>query len=541
MSISASIRKLTLFFVAMFVAFSAGLVYWQVVVAQQVTANPHNGRSCLTSNAPVRGRIFDRNGVLLAESTPSKTCGYVRHYTDPSLAGLIGYYAGPNFPPTGIEKQYNNYLNGQDGSAGLDNTVNKVLHRAPVGDDIYLTIDERIQKIVNQHFDDPVPIDNSTTYATNRGAVVVTDPATGEILAMVSRPSYDPNKLVTSLQEKGDLSYYNQLVKDPDQPLLERPLESRYVPGSTFKTVTLLAGLDSGKTTLNQEFDSKHALGPVTVGQHQVGPTGNNLEPYTVRFPVDTEYGYTHSDNVIFAQVGAQIGVDTWQDYVKRFYITQSIPPTTAFNLPVTVGSVTQGDTPLDVNLLADNAFGQGADFVTPMGMSLVDNIAANDGQLMQPMLISKIVDANKNPVETSSPTTLGARQVSSQAATGVRQAMYGVTHCGSGLVAGVDLSGSPWGIISKTGTAELGNDKLGHPIPAHSWLITAAPYSVTNPTQLPKLTIVAMKENGGEGGNAAGPMVTNMYNDIFSKVMKIQQPPAAAANYCTQTQLLQQ
>jgi len=532
MSISSGIRKLTLFFVAMFIAFSAGLVYWQVVVASQVTANPHNGRSCLTDIAPERGRIFDRNGVLLAESKPSKSCGYVRHYTDPSLAGLIGYYAGPNFSATGLEKQYDDYLSGRVGMTMLDNTMNQVLHRPPVGDDIYLTIDERIQRIVNNHFDDPVPIDNSVTFATKRGAVIVTDPHTGEILAMVSRPNYDPNKLVTSLQENGDLSYYNQLVKDPDQPLLERPLQSRYVPGSTFKTVTLLAGLDSGKTTLDQQFDSKHALGPIVVGQHQVGPTGNNLEPYTVRFPVDTEYAYTHSDNVIFAQIGANIGVDAWQDYVKRFYITQNIP----FDLPIANGSVTQGNTPLDVNLLADNAFGQGDDFVTPMHMSLVDNIAANDGQLMQPMLISKIVDPNKNPLKTNSPQALGSRQVSSQAATGVRQAMYGVTHCGSGLVAGVNLSSSPWGIISKTGTAELGGNK-----PAHGWLITAAPYSVTNPTQLPRLTIVAMKENGGEGGNAVGPMVTNMYNDIFTNVMKIQQPPAPAANYCFSTQLLQQ
>jgi cell division protein FtsI/penicillin-binding protein 2 len=531
MSISTGIRRLTLFFVVMFVAFSGGLVYWQVVVAKEVTDNPHNGRACLTDNAPVRGRIFDRNGVLLAESKPSKACGYVRHYTEPSLAGLIGYYAGPNYPATGLEKQYDDYLSGRLGTTMLDNTMNRVLHRPPVGDDIYLTIDVRIQRIVNKHFDDPVPIDNEATFKTDRGAVVVADPKTGEILAMVSRPSYDPNKLVEGLQEKGDLSYYNQLTKDPEQPLLMRPLQSRYVPGSVFKAVTLLAGLDSGKTTLNEQFDRKHALGPIVVGQHQVGPTGNNLEPYTFRFPVTTEYGFTHSDNVIFAQIGANIGVDAWQDYVKRFYITQDIP----FDLPIAKGSVTRGDEPLDVNLLADNAFGQGVDFVTPMHMSLLTNIIANDGQLMQPMIVSKIVDTNKNPMKTNTPQPLGSRQASVQAATGTRQAMYGVTHCGSGLVAGVNINTSPWGIISKTGTAELGGNK-----PAHSWMITAAPYSVSNPTELPKLTIVAMKENGGEGGSTTGPMITNMYNDIFTNVMKIQQPPATPSNYCYTTQLLQ-
>src|SRR5690349_24503831 len=217
MSISNAIRKLTLFFVIMFVAFSGGLVYWQVVVANEVTSNPHNGRACLTDNAPVRGKIFDRNGVLLAESKPSQRCGYVRHYYEPSLAGLIGYYAGPNFPATGLEKQYDDYLSGRLGMTMLDNTMNHVLHRPPVGDDLYLTIDVRIQRIVNKHFDDPIQIDNDKTFATNRGAVVVADPKTGEILAMLSRPGYDPNKLVEGLQEQGNLSYYNQLVKDPEQ------------------------------------------------------------------------------------------------------------------------------------------------------------------------------------------------------------------------------------------------------------------------------------------------------------------------------------
>src|SRR5450631_1905244 len=143
MNLSASIRKLTLLFVVLFMALSAGLVYWQVVVAQQVTANPHNNRMNLPDSAPQRGRIFDRNGVLLAETIPTDNGGYIRHYTESSLAGLIGYYA-PGFRTTGIEAQFNNYLNGQVGLTELNNVANKLLHRPPVGDDIYLTIDVRI-------------------------------------------------------------------------------------------------------------------------------------------------------------------------------------------------------------------------------------------------------------------------------------------------------------------------------------------------------------------------------------------------------------
>jgi penicillin-binding protein A len=532
MNISASIRKLTLLFVMLFVALSAGLVYWQVVVAQQVTGNIHNARPCLPDSSPVRGRIFDRNGVLLAESLPADTgCGYIRHYTEPSLAALIGYYV-PGYPATGIEAQFNDYLSGQVGQTALNNQVNKLLHRPPVGADIYLTIDVRIQRIVNRDFDTQIPIDNENTFASNRGSVIVTDPHSGQVLAMLSRPSYDPNKLETTLSD-GKLAYYNQLVHDPDQPLLERPIQSRYVPGSTYKTMTLLAGLDAQKTTLDQPFTQKQAIGPIQYNGQNIGPIGNNIEGYTIRFPVSTSYGFAHSDNIIFAQIGVNTGFNTWLDYNKRLYVGQQIP----FDLPVTPSTVLPaGQDTLANNQLAANAFGQGTDFVTPMQMSLIDNVVANNGQLMRPMLVMQATDRNKNPVQTFSAQALGDQpQVSSQTATQVRQAMYGVVRCGSGLVQGVQLVNSPWGILAKTGTAQVGGNQ-----PAHSWLITQAPYSVDNPTQLPKLTIVAMKENGGEGGSTVGPMVTAMYNDIFTNVMKAQMPTAPNANYCCSAKLLQ-
>ncbi len=246
MNISTSIRKLTVLFIGLFVALSGVFVYWQVIVADTVVANPINQRSCLPDSAPHRGNIYDRNGVLLATSIADANapCGYIRHYTDPSLAGLIGYYV-PGYAVTGIENQYNNYLNGDVGSTAVSNLVNKTLHQPAVGNNIYLTIDERIQKIVANDFNTPVNIDNVGTFRTDRGSVVVTDPKTGDVLAILSEPSFDPNKMVQTLSAN-DLSYYNQLVSETvEQPLLERPLDALYPPGSIYKSVTLLAGLDS--------------------------------------------------------------------------------------------------------------------------------------------------------------------------------------------------------------------------------------------------------------------------------------------------------
>ncbi|HLI91415.1 MAG TPA: penicillin-binding protein 2 [Ktedonobacteraceae bacterium] len=532
MNIRTSIRRLSQLFIVLFVALSGGLVYWQVVVAQQVTANVHNGRRCLTDNAPVRGRIYDRNGVLLAYSTPEPgICGYLRHYTDPSLAGLIGYYISPLYGSTGIEAQYNDYLTGQVGATALGNTVNGLLHRPPVGDDIYLTIDERIQKIAARDFDTPIPIDHVNTFPTDRGSLIVSDPHTGEILAMVSRPSFDPNKLVSTLAH-GDSSYYNKLVKDPQQPLLERPIQATYVPGSTYKTMTLIAGLDSGHTTLDQAFDRQHALGPITYNGQNIGPEGNNIAGYTIRFPVTTEYGYTHSDNIIFAQIGVNTGFNTWMDYNKRFFVGQQIP----FDLPVTPSNVLKNGQPLADNELAADSFGQGFDAVTPLQMTLIDNAVANDGQLMRPMLISKIVDPDKNPIKTFDPQSL-ATPMSSQTAAEVRQAMFGVVRCGSGSIIS-QLFTSNAAIIGKTGTGQVSNS--GVP-PAQAWMITQAPYSITNPSQLPALTIVGMKENGGEGGAVIGPISAAIYHDVFSQnLVKVQTPPAPDPNYCCTAHLLQ-
>ncbi len=243
-----------------------------------------------------------------------------------------------------------------------------------------------------------------------------------------------------------------------------------------------------------------------------------------------TEYGFSHSDNIIYAQIGVKTGAQTWLDYNKRFYVGSQIP----FDLPVRASSV-EGQPFEDVNL-ASGAFGQGYDAVTPMQMSVLDDAIANDGQLMRPMLVQKILDPNKTQIEKYDAQTLGSSpQMSQQTARSVRQAMLGVVRCGSGSLNVVKLGTSPYTIIGKTGTAEVGGGR-----PANAWLITQAPYDVNNPGTMPKLTIVAMKENAGEGGAATGPMITQMYNDIFNNVMKVTAPTPPPFNYCCSTKLLQ-
>lgn len=569
MNIGRSIRRLSTLFIILFLAVSGGLVYWQVVVAQQVTTNPYSAlqRHCLPDSTPKRGRIFDRNGVLLAESVviPANStnpnvgnlCVYQRHYTHQSAASLIGYYVSPlycsisPYCSSGIEKQFDDYLSGSNGNSitGLGNTVNQALHLPPVGDDIYLTIDIRIQDAVYNDFytqAQPTGPGDTTVFTTRTGAVVVTNPKTGEILAMVSRPDYDPNRIAS-----GDTAYLQQELADPHQPLIDRAIDNCYVPGSTFKTLTLLAGLDSGKFTLNSPFykdtDPTHmqALGPVRLGDETFGPVGNNIQDYTYNYPVNLQYGFAHSDNIIFAQVGATTGPDTWMQYAHSMYIDKNIP----FDLPVRVSTVTPQpqknlcqytappETPLSVTQLAENSFGQGVDFVTPMQMSLINNTAANNGHLMRPTLISKIVDPSGSVIRSFNPVELGA-PVSEQTATQVRDSMYGVVQCGSGSLVRVQLSYpySSWSVIGKTGTAQV--DNTGK-TPATSWFITQAPYEYQS-GQIPPFTVTAVKERGGEGAYANGPMLRDIYQAIFGQIDKQPVPAAPDPNFCFTTGLLQ-
>jgi cell division protein FtsI/penicillin-binding protein 2 len=202
----------------------------------------------------------------------------------------------------------------------------------------------------------------------------------------------------------------------------------------------------------------------------------------------------------------------------------------------------------MEDNELAAGAFGQGTDFVTPLQMLLLDNAAANDGQLMRPRLVLKVTDHQtvaNDPQKTyqgnvvqsfEQPISLG-NPISQQTAVLTRQAMYGVTRCGSGLLV-APLVNSKTSIIAKTGTAQIG----GAGTSPHGWMITAAPYTVNDPGTLPALTIVAMKENDGHGANAVGPMIAHTYEDIFSnKYVTAQFPPIPGQQeYCGKTGLLQ-
>jgi len=237
MMVNRSIGRLTNVFLALFLLLSGGIVYWQVFQSQTLTTSTYNPRRCDVNNQPVRGSIYDRNGVLLAYSVadPKATCNYRRYYCFPSLSPIIGYYTS-NHGEAGLEATYDGYLTGQNGpgTVSINNFWDQTLHRPVYGSDVYLTIDWRVQNLIDKEnditYDEPggvlgepiyplakgtLGVDPTTrpsrcdptltsqmynqpaegTDHSHPGSIIVEDPHTGEILGMLSRPYYDANEI----------------------------------------------------------------------------------------------------------------------------------------------------------------------------------------------------------------------------------------------------------------------------------------------------------------------------------------------------------
>jgi peptidoglycan glycosyltransferase len=195
-----NIRRLGLFILVMFGVIVADVTYWQVIDASSMAARSDNHRLYDQAQQIRRGRIYDRNGVLLAGRRIG-TDGFVhRYYTDPSLSTVIGY-DDPRLGKSELESSYDGYLSGTIAGTSWTTFLNRIEHKPVVGNDITLTIDDRIQRAV----DGIMPASPS--------AAIVSDPRTGEILAMVSHPDFDANQV-------GNTAYWRSLLNDPSFPLL---------------------------------------------------------------------------------------------------------------------------------------------------------------------------------------------------------------------------------------------------------------------------------------------------------------------------------
>ena len=496
--IATNVRRLALYLVLAFAVVSGSIVWWQVIEAPALAVRADNPEVIAARRSAMRGSIYDATGQLLASSEVSDGLSR-RTYTNTAFTHVIGY-ASFRFGTTGIERAFEDLLVGQTDPNPVRDLVNDVLNRQPQPRDLTLTIDRRLQDFA------------AAQLGGDPGAVVALDPQTGAVLAMVSTPTFDATPLSgdpDTAQEPMDT-----LRDDPEEPLLPRARQGRYVPGSIMKVFTAAAALDAGTITPSTTFEDQPAQErdgfPVegfTIREHDLGGIEPGLWPLSEALQV--------SSNIFFAHVGLELGAETFLDYARRFGFCQPGevgPPSRA--LTVSASYVTQpvdgdcGPFSGDVEL-ASAAFGQGSTAVTPVQMALLAAAIAGDGVMPHPYVVRDVRahadgDAPSETVLDSFTSPGGTRVISSESARQVRAAMVDAVNgelgrhfAGQGDITLYGISDAR--SAGKTGTAQLGGEQA-----PHSWFIGFAP---AEDDATPEIAIAVLVESGGSGSGRAAPI----------------------------------
>ena len=414
-----------------------------------------------------RGRILDRSGEVLAYSEEEGGL-FRRIYPQPSVAPLVGYFSPLQYGSAGVEAAYDGTLSGSESTGPRGWFEREVLDRPQAGGDVRLTLDIELQQAAAE------------LLGESPGAVVLIDVETGAVIAMTSAPVIDPNQLVAIDQAEtaAAADYWGEVNADPGLPLIPRATIGLYAPGSTFKTVTAAAAIDSGiadPETVYEDDGDIEIDGRVLIENNR---PDESIDAWTLR------EGLMWSLNVVYAQVGLQLGAEGLTEYAERFGFDANIP----FDLPVSSSQIASGAETLDdPNALADTAFGQGELLVSPLHLALIAAGFANDGRILRPYLVAETRDASGTVLERTEPN-VWREAVSGDTANEVERMMVDAVE--AGLIQAAQIPGLRVG--GKTGTAELG-DQL-----PHSWFIAFA----GDPE--PRYAVSVVLENGGRGsGNA--------------------------------------
>ena len=470
--LSKSVRNIMVIFLFCFIALISYIAYFQVFKGPDIANDSGNKRLWAKRNEVLRGTIYDRNENALTNSIRIDEDNQSREYVYGDLFVHALGYIDERFGITGLEDEFDSELSTYNGfSNGIRNFINNFdlksafEHRdeEKVGNGIITTLDYNIQKAAYDAMGDL------------KGAVVAINPKTGEILAMVSKPTYDPSNLEQVIEDANSGA-------DTESKLLNRAINGIYPPGSVFKTVTLAAALESNPDVVNETF---HDTGKIEFAD------GTSLSNYMnqAHGDINLQMAYRVSSNYVFGTLAIELGNAKLKEVAERF----------GFNSRINgVGlSISQSSFPTlsedELGNIAQSGIGQGSVLSTPMQMAIVAATVANDGVLMQPKLVNKIVDKDGNTIKNIDNKALKEDVISSDVANTIKEYMgYLVSN---NLYRWPAFEGTNAG--GKTGTADYMLEDGSEGIP-HGWFISVAPLDD------PKIAVAVIVEEGENGAGSA-------------------------------------
>ncbi len=453
--IVSHIRKVAFCLLSLLVILFVYLSYIQVVESSFLASHPLNRRNTEGARQIEHGMILDRNGEKLAYSEKTGDV-FKRNYPYAGITANVVGYDSLKYGKAGIESTYNSYLTGMNNELRHLGGISH-LWSNQTGSHVVLTLDAKLQEAAYQALGD------------RRGAIVVMVPRTGAILAMVSKPSFNPNVL----EQK-----WESISTGENSPLLNRAVQGLYPPGSIIKVMMADAALTEKVTNLNQTI---HCEGALKVPPDYVLAESN----HKAHGDVTLQEALATSCNVTFGTLALKLGGKNMAKTFDRFGFNGPLVPElqeAKSHLP-DFTSLGNGD-------LAQTGIGQGSLLVTPLRMAMLASTFANKGIMMKPYIVDKITDSDGNTVKAFTPEEW-LTPTSSQLAATISKMMVSVVEEGTG--SGAALSGIQ--VAGKTGTAENPHGD------SHAWFIGFAP------ADKPEVVIAIIIENAGSGGSNAAPI----------------------------------
>ena len=462
------LRKVSLFVALMMAALLLNITWISVIRTDGLNADPRNRRVRDAEFAGARGAILVGNTPIAITNPSEGRFPYARTYPNGSTwSSVTGWYSY-DYARSELEKQYNEELSGTGSIQSISRFIDLLVGRQRQGANLSTTLDPAAQEAAVRALGD------------NQGAAIAMDWETGEILALVSTPTYDPNRLSTlDLTAEGEA--WSELLDAPDEPLKNRAVREVFPPGSTFKLVTAAAALESGMVP-SSELDAPQSL--ALPGSNRSMGNSTNCGGSTVTL----QQALVTSCNTAFGGLGMQLGGDELRAMAEAFGFNEE--PT--IDMPA---AVSRFPSEIDEAQTALSAIGQFDVAASPMQMLQVAAAIANDGHMMQPHVVRTVTGADLKVIRSTEPHELG-RPLSETNAQLMQQMMEAVVSDGTGSPAQID----GMTIGGKTGTAQSDPDR-----PPYAWFVGYA--------QDPKVAVVAFVQSADverddiSGGRVAAPI----------------------------------